>query len=128
MSAFGWLVAGLLVGAGGGVAGAWWFLKGRTQSPTYRKLQKDHEQFREEVTDHFVETAQLINQLTDSYKAIFDHLSDGADRLVDPDTLRQRLPATGDKEVRLRRIGAGDSRQNQRRKPEDTDSDDPIGI
>ncbi len=125
MNGIGWLAAGLLIGGAAGAVITWWLARGKAGSPSYRKLERDHEEFKEEVTDHFVETAQLINQLTDSYKAIFEHLSEGADKLVDPDTLRQRLPATGDQEVRLRRIGASN---RSRKKQDDSDSDDPIGI
>lgn len=70
------------------------------------QLKAENERFREEVNAHFVQSAQLINELTDSYKKVFDHLSDGADRLVDKDTTRDRMPQVGRQEVRLRHIGA----------------------
>lgn len=119
-----WLILALLTGAAAGAAGAWWYFAGRAQAPKYQDLVKQQERFKTEVTDHFVETARLINQLTDSYKAVFDHLSEGADQLVDPDTLRERLPAVSDKEIRLKRIGAG----GQRRNPDSDTGDDPIGV
>lgn len=120
-----WLIVALLAGAAAGAGGVWWYFSGRKQAPKYQDLVKQQEQFKTEVTDHFVETARLINQLTDSYKAVFDHLSEGADQLVDPDTLRERLPAISDKEIRLRRIGAGGQR---RAESSDDAGDDPMGI
>src|SRR5699024_5543721 len=39
-------------------------------------------------------------------KKVFDHLSDGADRLVDKQAVRDRMPQVGQQEVRLRHIGA----------------------
>lgn len=120
-----WLIVALLAGAAAGAAGVWWYFAGRAQTPKYQDLVKQQEQFKTEVTDHFVETARLINQLTDSYKAVFDHLSEGADQLVEPDTLRERLPAVSDKEVRLKRIGAG---AHRRRQSSDDAGDDPMGI
>lgn len=119
-----WLIIGLLAGAAVGAAVAWWYFTRRAQTPKYQDLVKQQETFKTEVTDHFVETAQLINQLTDSYKAVFDHLSEGADQLVDPGTLRERLPAVSDKEIRLKRIGAG----GQRKKTGSDTDDDPIGV
>lgn len=125
MNAIGWLVAGLLIGGGIGAVGAWLWFRGKAQGPSYQALKKEQEEFKKDVTDHFVQTAQLINQLTDSYKAVFDHMSEGADKLVEPETLRQRLPVTGDNEIRLRRIGAG---RGNRKRNDEADSDDPIGI
>lgn len=97
------VVIGLLIGA----VGAWIWLKKRG-GPTgsVEQLQKENARFREEVNEHFVQTAELINQLTDSYKAVFDHLSEGADKLVDTDTLRERMPRVTSQEVRLKHIGA----------------------
>jgi uncharacterized membrane-anchored protein YhcB (DUF1043 family) len=68
-------------------------------------MREENERFREQVNDHFVETAELINQLTDSYKKVFDHLSDGAERLVDEKVIRERMPQVSDQEIRLKRIG-----------------------
>jgi len=59
------------------------------------------------VADHFVKTAELVNQLTDSYKEVFDHLRDGAGSLVDEEILRERLAHRDDDKVTLRRIGYG---------------------
>lgn len=119
-----WLIAGIAVGIVAGAGVVWWRYRGRVHAPHYSALKREHEAFREEVTDHFAETARLINQLTDSYKAVFDHLSQGADELVDPDTLRERLPSTDQEEVRIRRLGSG----KKSRRPQDDDGDDPIGI
>ena len=37
--------------------------------------------YKQNVTDHFVTTSNLINNMTDSYRAIYDHMSDGAKTL-----------------------------------------------
>ena len=96
------VIIGLLIG-GTGVA-IW--LKRREGSPeSVASLKRENAQFREEVNEHFVQTAELINQLTDSYKAVFDHLSEGAEMLVEPDVVRERMPQVTDEEVRLKRIG-----------------------
>lgn len=97
------VIIGILIG---GVA-AWIWLKGRSGSAgSVETLKRENERFREEVNEHFVQTAELINQLTDSYKAVFDHLSDGAEKLVDQDAVRERMPQVSDEEVRLKRLGA----------------------
>jgi len=103
------LIIGLLLGG----TGAWvWLRRHGGGDGSVAELKKENERFREEVNEHFVQTAELINQLTDSYKAVFDHLSDGADKLVDKEAVRERMPRVGDHEVRLKHIGARDGEDN----------------
>lgn len=105
-----WAVVGLVLGGAIG-AGLVWILAVRRAGPmSVSEMKKENERFREEVNAHFVETAQLINELTDSYKKVFDHLSEGAERLVDKDAVRERMPQVGQQEVRLRHIGAPSER------------------
>ena len=96
------LIAGLIVG--GSIAALIIRRKGGS-AETVEALKRENETFRDEVNEHFVQTAELINQLTDSYKAVFDHLSEGAEKLVAPEVIRERMPQVTDEEVRLRRIG-----------------------
>lgn len=101
-----WGIIGLIVGLIVGALIVWLVIARRTHEPSVSQLKAENERFREEVNAHFVQSAQLINELTDSYKKVFDHLSDGAERLVDKDTTRDRMPQVGRQEVRLRHIGA----------------------
>ncbi|NKI35491.1 DUF1043 family protein [Wenzhouxiangella sp. XN79A] len=97
-------IAGV-IGFGLGALVMWWTDRKRGGGTSVATLKKEHEQFREQVTEHFVETAQRINRLTDSYKDLFDHLSQGAETLIDDASLRERMPRVSDQEVRLKRIG-----------------------
>lgn len=116
MAEFGWIwiLIGLVIGLAAGAGAAWYFLAGRGSSPSAEQLKKENERIREEVNAHFVQTAELINQLTDSYKAVFDHLSDGADRLVDKEAVRERMPRVSDREVRLKHIGSPEGSNRNR--------------
>lgn len=62
-------------------------------------------EFKEQVSDHFVETADLINNLTQSYKAVYDHLEKGAFSLVGAENLQKRLSDVKAESVRLEYIG-----------------------
>jgi len=109
------IVIGVVAGFIAGGLVVWLLGARRRHEPTVGQLKAENVRFREEVNAHFVRSAQLINELTDSYKKVFDHLSDGAERLVDPKTMRERMPQVGQKEVRLRHIGsspAADSRSD----------------
>lgn len=101
-----WIIIGLVAGAAIGAGAVWLFAVRRAGPTSVTEMKKENERFREEVNAHFVQTAELINELTDSYKKVFDHLSDGAERLVDKDAVRERMPQVGRHEVRLRHIGA----------------------
>lgn len=100
-------IAGVVIGLMIGATAAWlWLDRKSGGSESVADLKRENERFREEVNEHFVQTAELINQLTDSYKAVFDHLSEGAEKLVDEKTVRDRMPQVTNEEIRLKRIGA----------------------
>jgi len=101
------LIIGLVFGLAIGGAAVWYWQRGSDAESSLRELRAQHEALRCEVADHFVRTADLVNSLTDSYKEVFDHLRDGAERLVDRETLNERLSYSGRNEVRLQMIGSG---------------------
>lgn len=100
-------ITGVIIGILIGGTAAWIWLKSRPSGPdAVANIKRENEIFREEVNEHFIQTADLINQLTDSYKAVFDHLSEGAEKLVEPEVVRERMPQVSNEEVRLKRLGA----------------------
>lgn len=46
------------------------------------ELQRQQHDYKNEVTEHFQETAQLLNQLTSSYRDVHNHLAQGAHLLA----------------------------------------------
>lgn len=108
-----WLIVGLAVGGAIGALATWYISRARGGAVSVMQLKKENDQFRNEVTEHFVETARLINQMTDSYKQVFDHLSSGAEKLVDNDSLAERLPPASGQEVKLSQFGAPASSQTR---------------
>lgn len=103
-----WVGLGIGVLLGGVVVAslvAWRARQADRSGRSMRAVEAQHQQFRDEVNQHFVETAELINRMTDSYKAVFDHLSEGAERLVENRVVEERMPKVGDHEVRLKHIG-----------------------
>lgn len=98
----------LLALAVGGVAGALLYARFAPgdNGEEAQALRRELESYRKKVSDHFVRTAELVNNLTDSYKAVFDHLRQGADELLDEETKRQHLELGQSEEtVTLRYIG-----------------------
>jgi len=88
------------------------------------ELEAEHNKLQEEVMAHFVTTANLVNDMTDSYKAVFDHLNDGATKLVDGAELRERLPNEERKVITLSRIGQVDEDSNGSANHTDADPDE----
>lgn len=91
-----------------------WIIKGTNQgngqynAEETETLRKEHEalkqsyaQFRSSVNDHFARTADAVDQLTDSYKNVFNQLSEGAQNLMDKETLKQQLEKRRGKTVIL---------------------------
>jgi uncharacterized membrane-anchored protein YhcB (DUF1043 family) len=55
------------------------------------RLGQKHADYQSLVTGHFEKTGELIGQMTASYKAVYDHLADGAQSLCGPDALPKPL-------------------------------------
>ena len=100
-------IAGVVIGLMVGATAIWLWMDKKVGDPdSVETLKRENQIFRDQVNEHFVQTAELINQLTDSYKAVFDHLSEGAEKLVDEKAVRERMPQVSAEEIRLKRLGA----------------------
>lgn len=78
-------VAGLVAGLGLGlILGQRTSPAGQKHREVERKLDQvlqDQKAYEDEVVEHFSETAQLLNQLTSSYRDVHNHLAQGAEQL-----------------------------------------------
>lgn len=70
----------------------------RTRQSLERQLQQANEEmqrYKEQVKGHFVTTARLVNNMTESYRAIHEHLTDGATVLCNNEMLAPRVAFSG---------------------------------
>jgi len=77
------------------------FFPPEQQKQLEESLQSSREelgQYQREVAQHFADTAQLVQNLTSSYKDVHDHLANGALKLTNPEITQQVL-AAGDKNI-----------------------------
>lgn len=94
------IIVGLGMLVAGGVIG---LAIGRYQSPNTRakkemedRLEKNQQQmndYQRQVSEHFAETAKLVQTMNQSYKNVHEHLADSALKLTNPDISRQILDA-----------------------------------
>ena len=122
-----WLLVGLAVGGAVGALATWWISRARGGAVSVMQLKQENDRFKNEVTEHFVETARLINQMTDSYKQVFDHLSSGAEKLVDEKSLAERLPPASGQEVKLSQFGASTPSSETRKESASSRGSDKAG-
>lgn len=54
-------------------------------------LQQKHTRYQAQVSDHFVQTAHLINRLNEDYRDIHNHLAQGASELCSEDSANNLL-------------------------------------
>lgn len=59
-------------------------------------LQRTHERYRDEVSEHFSTTAELVQQMTDSYRDVYQHLASGAQDLCTGEVASKLLPTSSD--------------------------------
>ncbi|MEX2536019.1 MAG: DUF1043 family protein [Trueperaceae bacterium] len=101
-----WIGGALIVGVVLGAVGALLTLRRRRgDAGKADSIRREFEGYKEEVNDHFVQTTELVNNLTHSYKAVYDHLEQGAYRLVGEEALRKQLGNVDSESVKLEYIG-----------------------
>jgi uncharacterized membrane-anchored protein YhcB (DUF1043 family) len=61
-----------------------------------KTLEEKHDRYRDNVSDHFNTTAELIQQMTESYKDVYQHLALGAQDLCSGEVANRLLPAAPD--------------------------------
>lgn len=92
-----WVVAIVAFAAGTGL-GLFLFKTLHSDDTKSRKLESQLEQvehdfeiYKQTVTSHFNTTSELVHNLTEDYVKVYQHLSEGAEKLGDPQQLTQQL-------------------------------------
>ncbi len=80
-------------------------LKGNNNASQIQTLEEELAKYKTQVSDHFVETAELVNTMTQSYKSVYEHLQNGAFGLVGEDTLQKRLPDINEEPIEFDYLG-----------------------
>ena len=84
----------------------------------YEALKKTFADYRNNVSNHFAKTADAVDQLTDSYKNVYNHLSAGARALIDKESLQKQIEKRQGKSVTLAYLAQ--NQENDKAAPIDT--------
>lgn len=79
------------------------------------RVKAEHQAYRNEVYGHFAKTAELFQEMTDTYGSVYEHLATGASDLCEDGQLRAPLDFPEPRLLRKRQSGhAPDTSQTDR--------------
>lgn len=78
----------------------------------YDELQAEYKNYREKINTHFSKTATAVDNLTKSYQEVFDHLSEGAQQLMEGEALKIERAKRQGKAVTLAYLSNIEARQS----------------
>ena len=88
-------ILGFLLGITLGSIAAWLVVsrngKTRQLQAELNELKEHFTDYREQVTQHFMQTSSLVQAMTESYRSVYEHLASGAQHLCNIDTGASQL-------------------------------------
>jgi len=95
------IVAGI-TGVVIGIGIALFFMRsGSSDKASASKVEAQLKDYQQQVENHFAKTSELIDELTDSYKNVFEHLSESAQSLLTEEQIQQQIENRRDRQVTL---------------------------
>ncbi len=96
------LITATLVGIAIGVL-IMYFLsgKGSSSAKSVAQVEEKLTKYQEDVVSHFEQTADLVDELTQSYKKVFDHLGQSARELLTDEQVKAQIEKRKDRKVTL---------------------------
>lgn len=80
-------------------------LKGKDDHASQiQALEDELATYKDQVSTHFVETAELVNTMSQSYNSVYEHLQKGAVGLVGEDVLQKRLPIINKEPIQIETV------------------------
>ena len=83
---------------------ATWFVSSRNRKTRelqteLNELKENFSDYREQVTQHFMQTSSLVQVMTENYRAVYEHLASGAQHLCNIDEGANRLQQTKTEDI-----------------------------
>ncbi len=76
--------------------------KGNGSTASVKEVEEKLHNYQQDVEQHFAKTADLIDNLTNSYKDVFEHLSDSAENLLTEEQIKNQLINRKSREVTIK--------------------------
>ena len=96
-------IFGFLLGTTLGCIVAWLVLSrdGKTQQlqAELNELREQFTNYRDQVTQHFMQSSRLVQAMTESYRSVYEHLASGAQHLCNVDTRASQLHRTKSEKI-----------------------------
>ncbi len=102
----------IMAGALGLIVGAlfmYFASKNTSSEQSVKAVQEKLDNYQSEVEDHFAQTADLIDNLTESYKEVFNHLSESAEKLLTEEQIQNQLINRRSREVTIKYLKGSDT-------------------
>lgn len=102
----------IMAGAVGLIIGAlfmYFAANDKSSNQSVKAVEEKLENYQREVESHFTKTADLIDNLTDSYKEVFEHLSESAEKLLTEEQIQQQLANRRSREVTIKYLKGSES-------------------
>ncbi len=75
--------------------------KGSSSAKSVAQVEEKLTKYQEDVVSHFEQTADLVDELTQSYKKVFDHLGQSARELLTEEQVKAQIEKRKDRKITL---------------------------
>lgn len=106
------ILSATLLGTALGIAGMYLVSQRKGKQTSVKEMERRLDDYQHKVEDHFAKTADLIDNLTDSYQAVFTHLSESAEDLLTDEQIRNQLINRRSREVTIKYLKSGEEDDN----------------
>lgn len=87
--------------------------KNKTTGKSVKAVEEQLENYQQDVESHFAKTADLIDNLTNSYKEVFEHLSDSAENLLTEEQIKNQLINRKSREVTIKYLKSSGTEETE---------------
>jgi len=89
----------------------------KTSDSSVKAVEDKLQNYQKDVETHFAKTADLIDNLTDSYKEVFEHLSESAEVLLTEEQLKNQLINRRSREVTIKYLKSSEQTEDPIKSP-----------
>lgn len=96
------IISAGVLGLALGIAAMYLINRRQGARSSVKQVEQRLNEYQKQVENHFSKTADLIDNLTESYQAVFSHLADSAEDLLTDEQIRNQLINRRSREVTIK--------------------------